>query len=54
MRQADLAELIGERQNWVSKRLTGDVPMRLDDLERIAQALGVSVVELQHRAEEVA
>jgi len=52
MRQADLAERIGERQNWVSKRLTGDVPFRLADLERIAAALGTSVVELQTAAEQ--
>lgn len=46
MRQQDLAERIGERQNWVSKRLTGAVSFRLSDLERVARVLGVSVAEL--------
>ncbi|HEY3718344.1 MAG TPA: helix-turn-helix transcriptional regulator [Jatrophihabitantaceae bacterium] len=46
LRQTDLAERLGERQNWVSKRLTGAVPFRLDDLERIAKALDTNVSEL--------
>lgn len=46
VRQVDLAELLGVRQNWVSKRLTGDVPIRFEDVERIAAALGTTVAEL--------
>jgi len=46
VRQVDLAELLGVRQNWVSKRLTGDVPIRFEDVERIAAALGTTVSEL--------
>jgi transcriptional regulator with XRE-family HTH domain len=41
MSQTALAELIGEQQWWISKRLTRATPFTLEDLDRIAQALGL-------------
>jgi transcriptional regulator with XRE-family HTH domain len=46
IRQQDLADLLGEKQNWISKRLTGEVKISVIDLERIASALGVTLTEL--------
>lgn len=39
MSQQRLADLLGEGQWWVSKRLTNQNPFTLEDLERIAIAL---------------
>lgn len=44
--QVDLADLLREGQPWVSRRLRGATPISVDDLERIAVALRVSVVDL--------
>lgn len=44
--QTELANLLGERQWWVSRRVNGTTPITLDDLERIARALSVAVIEL--------
>lgn len=41
MSQQALADLLGEGQWWVSKRLTNQNPFTLEDLERIAVALGL-------------
>lgn len=41
LRQSDLARRLGELDKWVSLRLRGIIPMTLDDLDRIAKALGV-------------
>jgi len=46
IRQQDLADRLGEKQNWISKRLTGEVKISVIDLERIASALGVTLTEL--------
>jgi len=37
--QQALAERLGEKQWWVSKRLTRSIPFTIEDLERIATAL---------------
>jgi len=39
--QEQFAAQLGEQQWWISKRLTGHVPVRVEDLERIADALGM-------------
>jgi hypothetical protein len=41
-----LSAMLGEGNTWVSVRLNGTVPMSLDDVERIAEELGVPVGEL--------
>jgi len=46
-RQGISQEALGERIGWdqrrVSRRLTAEVPIDLEELERIAEALGVPV-----------
>ena len=44
--QLELAGRIGWAQSQLSKRLTGVVPFRADELERIADALGVPLHQL--------
>lgn len=41
-----LARQLGVSTAWVSYRLTGNQPIDLNDLERIAGALGVTVLDL--------
>lgn len=44
--QTALAELVGENQAWLSRRLSGGTPIDLGDLTRIADALGVPISDL--------
>lgn len=44
--QAELAERIGKSQSWVSKRVKGNVPFKLKDLDALASALGVPAPSL--------
>jgi transcriptional regulator with XRE-family HTH domain len=46
MSGAALARGIGENQQYVSRRLTGEVPFDIDDLEKIAALLDTSVTAL--------
>lgn len=46
MSQAQLARTLGQSQMWVSDRLRGIQPIDLDDMNRIARALGVGVYDL--------
>ena len=48
--QVEIAELIGVTQVYVSRRLTGQVPLEVADLVDIARILGVSPQELLDRA----
>lgn len=41
-----LAKMLGENQTWVSRRLAGHVPLDTDDLQRIAEVLGLTPMEL--------
>jgi len=41
-----LAEKMGVSRSWISYRLTGSQEIGLNDLERIADALGVDVFDL--------
>ena len=47
----DLAERLGVERMWVHHRMTGTTPLRLDDLQRISDALGVSFHRLLPPAE---
>lgn len=44
--QTELAERLDETQSWVSRRLTGDVAITVDELVRFAQVLGVRAARL--------
>jgi len=44
--QAEMARLLGENEMWVYRRIRGKQQMTLADLQRIATALGVSVLDL--------
>jgi transcriptional regulator with XRE-family HTH domain len=46
MKQTDLAERIGMTDTALSNRLTGRVDTDTDDLDRIAEGLGMTVFEL--------
>lgn len=41
-----LAAALGESPTWVSRRLNGQVPFDTDDLERVAEALDITPMEL--------
>lgn len=47
-----LAEMLDVSPSWVSYRMTGVTPIGLDDLQRIASALGVQPSDLMPRATE--
>lgn len=46
LRQQDIAPVLGLSQASVSDRLTGKTPFTLEDLERIAEHLGIRVADL--------
>lgn len=46
VRQSELARRMGETDQWMSMRLKGRTPIDLNELQRIAQALGLSVLDL--------
>lgn len=46
IRQSQLARQLGENDTWLSMRLRGLVPLNLNELERIADALDVEVTDL--------
>ncbi|MGC5664976.1 helix-turn-helix domain-containing protein [Micromonospora sp. WMMD723] len=46
MSAAELARQTGIRQQALSRRMTGETAFDLDDLERIADVLGVTVADL--------
>lgn len=43
--QSELAARVGHDQTWVSKRLSGKVPMTVEDLLDFADALGVRAAD---------
>lgn len=49
-----LAERLGVERMWVYYRLSGETSLRVDDVERIAAALGVPVTQLLPTAAEPA
>lgn len=46
VRQTDLARRLGENDEWLSKRLRAVTPINLNEMQRIATALGVGVRDL--------
>lgn len=46
MNKSELARKLGVSHTWVTNRLTGAQEIGLNDLEQIAAALGVSVMDL--------
>lgn len=46
VRQSELARRMGENDQWMSTRLKGRTPIDLNELQRIAHALGLSVLDL--------
>lgn len=46
VRPAELARRMGENDQWLSTRLKGRTPINLNELQRIATALGLSVLDL--------
>lgn len=44
--QADLAAKLGRHEAWLSRRLSGQIQLRLDDLAALAAALDVTPVSL--------
>lgn len=46
VRQSELARRLGENDQWLSTRLKGRTPINLNELQRIAQALGLGVLDL--------
>lgn len=47
-----LANALGASQTWVSSRLNGTTPIDLNDLARIAEALGIYAADLLPRSTE--
>lgn len=46
MSAAELARLAGIKQSTMARRMTGETAFDLDDLERVADVLGISVADL--------
>lgn len=46
MNQTDLADRIGVKQAYMSRRMTGEIPFDVYELQNIAVALGVSIRDL--------
>lgn len=44
--QRDLVEVLGVSKQQVSERLSGTTPFRLDELEPVAEMLGLPVIAL--------
>lgn len=49
-----LAAAVGKSEMYVSRRLRGDIPFDLIDLEQVAQFLGVAVADLLPATERAA
>lgn len=47
--KAELARRLGQKQDWIGRRLNGRQPFDVEDLQRIAVILGVDAVDLLPR-----
>lgn len=54
VRQSELARKLGESDQWLSMRLRGRTPLDINEILRIARALGVDLYQLLPSPEEVA
>lgn len=52
LKQRQLGEVLGLSHAQVSQRLAGWVPMRADEIDAIADFLGLGIAELVRRADE--
>ncbi|WP_203911137.1 helix-turn-helix domain-containing protein [Rhizocola hellebori] len=52
LKQSELAARLGVNEMWLSRRLRGAQPIDLNDLQRIAETLGVEVTDLLPRPNE--
>ncbi len=50
----ELAEKLGEEETWVRRRASGQRGISVDDLQRIADALGMQVGQFLPESERVA
>lgn len=50
VRQSHLARRLGENDTWLSMRLRGLIPINLNELQRIADALNVEAADLLPRS----
>jgi len=48
--QAELAGALGRTQQFVSRRVSGEVAMDTDDIDHIASHLGINALDLLRRA----
>ena len=46
MAQAELARRLGVRRSWVNRRVKGSSAIMADEVPRLAQALGVTILDL--------
>lgn len=46
VRQQDIADALGRTQSWVSRRMTGEVPFTVGDLDAICQLLDLTLLQL--------
>lgn len=53
IQQKDIASKLGYRQNWLSKRFSGDVPWGLDELVAVSEYLSANGPVKVHWAEVV-
>lgn len=54
IRATQLAQMLGQNNEWVSTRLKGETVISVNDLGRIADALGLKPIDLlPHREREV-
>lgn len=54
VRQSELARKLGESDQWLSMRLRGRTPLNINEILRIARALGVDLYQLLPSPEVVA
>lgn len=54
VRQSELARRMGETDQWMSMRLKGRTPIDINELSRIAKALGLGVHQLLPSPDEAA
>lgn len=48
--QAEVARRLGRNYDWITRRMSGETPITLDDLEQIAAVAGIDVAELLRAA----
>lgn len=44
--QAEVARRLGKNYDWITRRMAGETPITLDDLEQITGVVGIDLAEL--------